>query len=105
MGEAGVEPARLAAQDPKSCVAASYTTRPTNDSTLRDSPAPSILRLDQLGYRQQQCRTVRQRCEQSAVANRDGRRRRGDDRRMAVARTHFLAGFRIERDEEPGRVG
>src|SRR5207244_3770144 len=28
VGEAGLEPAPLAGQDPKSCVAASYTTRP-----------------------------------------------------------------------------
>jgi hypothetical protein len=33
MGEAGVEPAPLAGQDPKSCVAASYTTRPTESSS------------------------------------------------------------------------
>ena len=28
MGEAGLEPARLAAQDPKSCVYTNFTTRP-----------------------------------------------------------------------------
>ena len=28
VGEAGLEPASLAAQDPKSCVSANFTTRP-----------------------------------------------------------------------------
>ncbi len=30
VGEAGLEPASLAAQDPKSCVSANFTTRPEN---------------------------------------------------------------------------
>ena len=29
VGEAGLEPANLAAQDPKSCVSANFTTRPS----------------------------------------------------------------------------
>ena len=34
VGEAGLEPASLAAQDPKSCVSANFTTRPENTYRL-----------------------------------------------------------------------
>ncbi len=56
MGEAGVEPARLSAQDPKSCVSADSTTRPNGECqpTTREGKKPvpfQTLNLDEAaGY-------------------------------------------------------
>lgn len=47
MGEAGLEPASLSAQDPKSCVSANFTTRPVIFLTLE-----AIIVNDELVYEQ-----------------------------------------------------